>query len=129
MLANPADEGLFASLTAPDSAMRALEEFAIDTDTGKEGPINIGKLNRIRDLDAFRVIARHYRDAFERGNKVFPTLWATNERDARVHHKPPGGTWTGRRDQGSSGDLAAGMSVSQLNQNALDSGRFPQMKL
>jgi len=72
MLANPAGEGPFASLTARDSAMRALGEFAIDTDTGKEGPINIGKLSRICDLDAFRVIARHYRDAFERGNKVFP---------------------------------------------------------
>src|SRR5439155_12420620 len=52
MLANPAGEGLFAPLTARDSAMRALGEFAIDTDTGKEGPINIGKLSRIRDLDA-----------------------------------------------------------------------------
>ena len=72
MLANPADEGPFTSITARDSAMQALEEFAVGTDTSKEGPINIGKLSRIRDLDAFRVIARHYRDAFERGSKVFP---------------------------------------------------------
>jgi len=72
MLANPAGEGPFASLTSRDSAMQALEQFAVDIGTSKEGPINIGKLSRIRDLDAFRVIARYYREAFERGNKVFP---------------------------------------------------------
>jgi len=72
MLANPAGDGPFVSLADRDSAMQALEQFAVDTGTSKEGPINIGKLSRIRDLEAFRVIARHYRDAFERGNKVFP---------------------------------------------------------
>src|SRR5882672_1309922 len=48
MLANPADEGPFASLTARDSAMEALEKFAGGTDASTEGPINIGKLSRIR---------------------------------------------------------------------------------
>ena len=69
MLANPAGEGPFASVTSRNSAMQALEQFAVDTGTSKEGPINIGKLSRIRDLEAFRVIARHYRDAFERSAK------------------------------------------------------------
>jgi hypothetical protein len=78
MLANPGDEKPFASLAARDSAMQALDEFASGTNTSKEGPINIGKLSHIRELDAFRLIARHYRDAFERGSKVFP-YFAGNE--------------------------------------------------
>lgn len=63
---------LTEDLSSQKDALGALEIYGDVSINPAIGPVRIGDLNDIEKIDVWQVTAGHYRQSFEKNNKVFP---------------------------------------------------------